>query len=236
MIGECTLKEFHCAHKGFHPVRKFPSNDSSQAFSPRGNKRPSQVESHRVGKIHSAVISLNSVPSPASVKSFKKEMIGMVELNGIKRRNFKDSNDLPETISEMPLRIFPKLAKMEDQANSQQFKNQHEEKDLREKLASSLSPSPFRNKDPLRREEKLEQLIASAPNKTKSILLSPFYGNELKGKDSHRAWKIALKDHIVNTFESICLIKKLGPVPNELIEKKKNNIKEVSKSRFYSNW
>lgn len=237
MTGECKLKEFHCAYKGFHPVRKFPSSDSSQVFSPRGSKRPSQVEDRRVGRTHSAVVSFSPVPSPVSAKPSKeKEMIGTTELNGIKRRSSRDSNGSPETASEMPLKDLWKLVKMEDQANSSKLKDQHGEKDLREKLASSLSPSPFRNEDPLRREEKLEQLIASAPSTTKSILLSPFYGSELKGKGSHHAWKIALKDHIVNTFESISLIKKLGPVPNELIEKKRKGVEQLARSRCCGDW
>lgn len=94
------------------------------------------------------------------------------------------------------------------------------EEQLKEKLAESLSPSPFRNEDPSEREARLDQLVASSPSDTKTILFYPFYGTEQMGSRSHRAWKIALKDHIVHTLESICLIKKLTPVPNHIIEKK----------------
>ncbi len=95
------------------------------------------------------------------------------------------------------------------------------EDQLKKKLTLSLSPSPFRNEDPGKREAKLDQLVTSAPGMAKGILFSQFYGSELADNDSHRAWKIALKDHIVHTFESICLIKKLKPVPPHIIEKKK---------------
>ncbi len=91
---------------------------------------------------------------------------------------------------------------------------------LKKKLTQSLSPSPFRYDDPGRREAKLDHLVTSVPG-TKGILFSNFYGSELAEKDSHRAWKIALKDHIVNTFESICLIQKLKPVPAYIVEKKR---------------
>ncbi len=95
------------------------------------------------------------------------------------------------------------------------------EEQLKEKLAESLSPSPFRKEDPTKREARLEQLVASAPCTTKTILFSKFYGSEFMGEGSHRAWKIALKDHIVHTLESICLIKNLTPVPLHIVEKKK---------------
>ena len=106
------------------------------------------------------------------------------------------------------------------------------EQELKERLAESLSPSPFRNEDPDKREARLEHLIASAPCTTKNLIFSPFYGNEIMNEGSHRAWKIALKDHIVHTLESICLIKKLNPVPLHIIEKRKANIKSLNTSIF----
>ena len=93
--------------------------------------------------------------------------------------------------------------------------------ELKRKLAESLSPSPFKNEDPIKREAQLEHLVASAPCTTKSIIFFPFYGAEMMGKEGYRVWKIALKDHIVHTLESICLIKNLNPVPIHIIEKKK---------------
>ena len=98
------------------------------------------------------------------------------------------------------------------------------EKKLKEKLTESLSPSPFRGEDPKQQEAKLDQLVVSVPCTTKTILSSHFYGLELMGKDGHRAWKIALKDHIVHALESICLIKKLSPVPMHISEKKKAHV------------
>jgi Dullard-like phosphatase family protein len=95
-----------------------------------------------------------------------------------------------------------------------------DEEYLKKKFAAALSPSPFRNEDPSEREARLDQLIASNPSNTKAILFYPFYGTEQMGAMSHRAWKIALKDHIVQTLESICLIKKLFSVPAHIIEKK----------------
>lgn len=91
---------------------------------------------------------------------------------------------------------------------------------LKEKLAEAFSPSPFRNEDPNVREEQLDKLVASSPSTSKTILFYPFYGTEKLGEGGHHAWKIALKDHIVHTLESICLIEKLIPVPNHIIEKR----------------
>ena len=53
------------------------------------------------------------------------------------------------------------------------------------------------------------------------MLPSSFYETEVIGEEGDRAWKIALKDHITQTLESICLIKKLSPVPPHIIEKKR---------------
>lgn len=92
---------------------------------------------------------------------------------------------------------------------------------LREELTESLSPSPFKKNDPGEQEEKLEQLVASQAPITKNILCSPFYDNDVKAGKGHNAWTKALKEHIVQTLESICIIKKLKPVPFDLIEKKK---------------
>jgi len=95
-----------------------------------------------------------------------------------------------------------------------------DEEHLKKKFAAGLSPSPFRNEGPSEREARLDQLIASNPPNTKTILFYPFYGTEQIGAMSHRAWKLAFKDYIVQTLESICLIKRLSPVPAHIIEKK----------------
>ena len=121
---------------------------------------------------------------------------------------------------------------MEKEEDKSRNKSAHiaSKEELKEKLAESLSPSPFRNEDPSKKEAKLEHLIASAPCTTKSIILYPFYGTEILGEGSFSAWKIALKDHIVHTLESICLIKKLDPVPSHIIEKKKLVIESLNSS------
>lgn len=112
----------------------------------------------------------------------------------------------------------------------EQAPGDNSEAQLKQILTQSLSPSPFRNEDPGQREAKLDHLVSSAPGTAKGILFSTFYGSELAENDSHRAWKIALKDHIVNTFESICLIKKLKPVPSSIIEKKKLTVDNTKPS------
>ena len=139
----------------------------------------------------------------------------------IKRRSTDDSDTCKtaQTAHEEP--VLPE--------NTQVLKNS--EAQLKEKLTESLSPSPFRNEDPGAREEKLERLVASTACPTKMILFSPFYGSELTTTSSHHAWKIALKDHIVHTIESICLIKKLKPVPSHILEKKRLPLEENKSSK-----
>lgn len=97
----------------------------------------------------------------------------------------------------------------------------HPEKKLADQLTESLSPSPFRNEDPGTREEKLRRLVSAPADATKNILFSSFYAGALGDGTSCHAWKIAMKDHIVNTLESISLIRKLKPVPSQLLEKKR---------------
>ena len=103
-------------------------------------------------------------------------------------------------------------------------------------MAESLSPSPFKNEDPIKSEAQLEHLVASAPCTTKSIIFFPFYGAEMMGKEGYRVWKIALKDHIVHTLESICLIKNLNPVPIHIIEKKNLVVNSLDPSICLYNW
>jgi len=107
-----------------------------------------------------------------------------------------------------------------------------ERKDL---LTGFLSPSPFRNEDPNKREVRLDHLITSAPCPTKKIIFSTFYDTEITRIGSHRVWKIALKDYIVHTFESICLIKNLCPLPLKVIESKKQNIESLNSSKGFYN-
>ena len=94
------------------------------------------------------------------------------------------------------------------------------ETDLKQQLADSLSPSPFRNENPCTKEKRLGQFVASIERSTKNILFSKFYGNELNQGNSYHAWKIALKDHIVHTLESMTIVKMLKPVPSHILDKK----------------
>jgi len=98
------------------------------------------------------------------------------------------------------------------------------EKDLKGKLADSLSPSPFRREDVSKRDAKLEEFVASAPCTTRTLLSSTFYDGELMGDNGHRVWKIALKDYIANTLEALSIIKLLEPVPVKSIEKRRISI------------
>jgi hypothetical protein len=106
------------------------------------------------------------------------------------------------------------------------------EEDLKEKLAHVLSPSPFNKEDPGTHEATLDQYVASSEGSSKNFLFSQFYGSELMGSNP-KAWKRALKDHIVHTLESICIIKKLDGVPNSIIEKKKVTLNPKPACKIY---
>ncbi len=107
-----------------------------------------------------------------------------------------------------------------------------EEQRLKVKLSEALSPSPFRREDPEARDATLERLV-SAASPTKGFLFSQFYGTEIDA-GSNSQWKLALKDYILHTLESICLIKKVGTAPKEehnpFQEKPKTEGKQVRKS------
>ena len=155
-------------------------------------------------------------------KAFSANIQFKESLEGSNRRSTTDSESTKADSAPSQTGSFMQMVLLPAMNSEQQ---------LKEKLTDSLSPSPFRNEDPGKREVKLAQLVASAPCTTKSILFSKFYGSELGANDS-RAWKIALKDHIVHTLESICLIKKLKPVPSHIIEKKKLPFEPKSSSKY----
>jgi len=105
-------------------------------------------------------------------------------------------------------------------ASSTSISNIKEENvSLKDKLTESLSPSPFRNQDPRKNEKNFERLVANSST-TKNLLFTEFYGSVLSEQNSHHVWKIALKDHIVHTMESMCIIKNLNPVPAHIRDKK----------------
>ena len=101
-----------------------------------------------------------------------------------------------------------------------------EEERLREKLSDSLSPSPFRCEDPSASDATLEELVVASASPTKNLIFSQFYGSEMSAVGSHKQLKKALKDHIIHTLESICLIKKLQPVPSQIVSKKTLPVEE----------
>eukprot|EP00826_Nyctotherus_ovalis_P065420 TRINITY_DN9620_c0_g2_i1.p1 TRINITY_DN9620_c0_g2~~TRINITY_DN9620_c0_g2_i1.p1 ORF type:complete len:505 (+),score=102.93 TRINITY_DN9620_c0_g2_i1:207-1721(+) len=182
----------------------FSGKNSKAAFQTRGNF---SSFSNALGGVQT--VSYNKKPTADSIASLQEaESVsslfkGSVSLNEPPIKSHSASKD---------------LTKIRSMTDSGLFST---EENLKEKLEESLSPSPFRNEDPSVREKQLDNLVASSPSTTKTILLYPFYGTEQMGEGGHRVWKIALKDHIVNTLESICLIKNLPPVPNHIIEKRK---------------
>lgn len=94
----------------------------------------------------------------------------------------------------------------------------HSSSELRAKLTDSLSPSPFATLNSSEDEAGLEQLAAAATDSTKRpFFLAPFYGSEAA---NIKLWRKALNDHILHTLQSICIIKKLKSVPQELLAKK----------------
>ncbi len=96
---------------------------------------------------------------------------------------------------------------------------------LRDQLAASLSPSPFREVNQKTQEDGIKQLVASS--ETKHLLLSSFYCPEA-GAENSATWKKALKDYIFHTLQSICIIKKLKEVPATLLARKAIKLDPIS--------
>lgn len=237
MEKECKIEEYHCASNTSQPVRIFSyKNDKSQPTTIGGMKKNynPDIDRKHSGRIQDTIKYLNT-PQPSEANSNTNETIKSISLFGTKKKipQVRDTNDLIGVKSKahnsgtsMGLLKLVKVGSMIEQENPKELTTE----ELKEKLADSLSPSPFRNEDPSKREAKLEQLVSSVPCTTKTLLFSEFYGSEFTGEGGYSAWKIALKDHIVHTFESIALIKKLKPVPNHIIEKKKLPIKALDVS------
>ena len=104
-----------------------------------------------------------------------------------------------------------------------------QQRDLKEKLTESLSPSPFKELNQECQENGLKQLVASA--ETKHLLLSPIY-DSVAGVENSKYWKKALKDHILHTLQSLCLIKKLNEVPAKLLASKSVKLEQNAESNF----
>eukprot|EP01022_Parablepharisma_sp_SALTPOND_P014065 TRINITY_DN1893_c0_g1_i1.p2 TRINITY_DN1893_c0_g1~~TRINITY_DN1893_c0_g1_i1.p2 ORF type:complete len:570 (-),score=59.52 TRINITY_DN1893_c0_g1_i1:7307-9016(-) len=245
------LQEFHCAANTSQPVH-ISSYNNTQAppIGPLCSKKLPSFEDRRKnfikGRSNTMYFSGRSFKATPDPNSKGK----LVTDSTFLFRPFHDAGrssivDSTKALFEMNTKSLsadpfsgkdPEGTKSRSTTDSESSKGETgaTEEQLKEKLAESLSPSPFRNEDPNKREARLEQLVASAPCTTKTILFSPFYGSELTGEGSHRAWKIALKDHIVHTLESICLIKKLSPVPAHIIEKKKLPVEPCSTSTISS--
>ena len=82
-------------------------------------------------------------------------------------------------------------------------------RNLKQKLAESLSPAPFVCVNNPDTERAVDILMTS----TNDSMLNPYYGkNNLLRK--------ALRNHILHILQSICIIKRLKPIPKELLAKK----------------
>ena len=117
------------------------------------------------------------------------------------------------------------------------LKNQHKIKDpgnsckasfgLEEELSKSLSPSPFSMVDNDQSECMLKELVNS-DNKT---LLSIFYEKNINTESSQH-WRKVFNDHIFFTLQSICIIKKLKPIPEDLLARKSISLSPITNSKF----
>eukprot|EP00826_Nyctotherus_ovalis_P037188 TRINITY_DN3378_c0_g1_i11.p1 TRINITY_DN3378_c0_g1~~TRINITY_DN3378_c0_g1_i11.p1 ORF type:complete len:388 (+),score=57.05 TRINITY_DN3378_c0_g1_i11:24-1166(+) len=200
MEKKCNFKEFYCAANSSQPIR-ITSNrtEETSTIAPLcSQKLLSQLKNSRR-------VSVKNLDS--SIKQLKPKVVTSA--------------------------YFPLQSAAGDLANSQtnrksSFCQPSQSPTVEETLTEFLSPSPFRNEDPDRREEILNHLVAFTPGKTRKMIFSQFYGSEMMGEESHRVWKIALKHHIVHTFESICLIKRLSPLPLQIIESKKQTITSLT--------
>eukprot|EP00826_Nyctotherus_ovalis_P048264 TRINITY_DN5661_c0_g1_i14.p1 TRINITY_DN5661_c0_g1~~TRINITY_DN5661_c0_g1_i14.p1 ORF type:complete len:507 (+),score=123.59 TRINITY_DN5661_c0_g1_i14:267-1787(+) len=219
-----TLQEFHCADYSFQPIHISFSkeHDYPLALSSKGT-----VSGISKSKYHHKSIggwcSANSFCNDSSIFTrgptfhrVSSNCLFKPEQDKFSRKcSFaKDSSSSAECISAS---VSTKETELFRVSSIQDFEVSDNEEQLKKRLADSLSPSPFRDEDPSRREAKLDRLVAVNSCSAQSL---KFYEKEMMGEGGHRAWKIALKDHIVHTFESICLIKNSTPVPMHIIEKK----------------
>eukprot|EP00826_Nyctotherus_ovalis_P043041 TRINITY_DN4501_c0_g2_i10.p1 TRINITY_DN4501_c0_g2~~TRINITY_DN4501_c0_g2_i10.p1 ORF type:complete len:266 (+),score=43.87 TRINITY_DN4501_c0_g2_i10:40-837(+) len=220
MSKECTLEERHRASRGPQPVHKSSTDTSTLPVATLFPKKPNgTLADYRksFGKTRS-----NTMRPECEEFKFLADIPFQEELEEKSPSNFyrKKEDETLKSGTELLLINTKALSTPFVQANAQAEQGEGK-RDLRDKLADSLSPSPFRREDSEKRTVKLEQLVASAPCTTKILLSSSFYNAELTGDNGHRAWKIALKDYIANTLEAICIIKRLSPVPLQIIEKRR---------------
>jgi len=103
--------------------------------------------------------------------------------------------------------------------------------ELTKKLNESKSPNPISGSENIDSEKIMEEMVTSA-KKEDHPLISHFYGKDIATCSTNKQWRIALKNYISQTLHSICLIKKLTPVPLELIYKKSLTLPLPSDSIF----
>jgi Dullard-like phosphatase family protein len=219
MKENCMILEFHCSEHSFHPF-----SFSKEQMVSLGAAHEKKVDKVSKSKCHNKSIGgcwnngnnfneyEHTVASFHRVNSnclFKPEQEKCSRRCSFIRDSICSAKCNSATISTKKSELLKTPSAIDLEVLST-------EEQLKKRLADSLSPSPFRNEDQSKKEAKLDQLVALNP----STQTMKFYEGEMLGQGGYRAWKLALKDHIVHTFESICLIKKLDPVPSHIIEKK----------------
>jgi len=134
--------------------------------------------------------------------------------------------------------VFTKFEEIKENARNSTFSTRSREKStfakinsatenpetLKNKLTSSLSPSPFKISDPLSKDAEIQELVSSEAAPAKKIIFSQFYDSEINSEGSYFKWKIAMKDHILHTLESISLINEL------LLEEKREENMETKEN------
>lgn len=199
IINEYKLEERHRANRAPQPIHKSSPDSNTQFLFP---KIVADSHSKSFGKARSNTMLLDS-------EDFKFNPFEEDQSASDSIRNEEEDASLKKATEQLL------ASNTKSGSTSLVFIQKGTEQDLKDKLADSLSPSPFK------RDAKLEELVASVPCTTKTLISSSFFGSELMGDNGHRAWKIALKDYIANTLEAICIIRELDAVPVQLIEKKR---------------
>jgi len=223
MEDEIHLEEFH--RSSFHRqlVRKSTITENEFPFlSQLAKKAKEQGDEKRVerkkGSVKASMLNTKSASFPPSeAKSPTRPRLGSVGTYLIQEplRVAQKTNSLPE---EVKIDILKKAPLAESTP-----------KELQDKLTASLSPSPFISVGGSEEEAGLDQLVAASKG---DFILTPFYGREIMS-GSAKHWKKALKDHILHTLQSICIIKKLKPIPSELLLKKSVTLSNSSGSIGY---
>lgn len=173
-------------------------------------------------------------------KSFEETTFVYKNKNSEEKKEVDLSGDFQKALSTSEVSHHITLFRMDKEAPKKssfaaEIENKENEERLKGILQDSLSPSPFENENWVKEEETLNELISSAETTAKNILFSSFYQYELGGGSSHHSWKKALKQHIVQTLESICILKKLKEIPLAEIEKKLVSPSKMAGNYYSSN-